>query len=81
MTEPTPARRVSTAARIRAFAVLDAATPVSERHLFAVIDAASCVLDHGRDYGGSEVARLVLEAVAAPAVALAALRALEGDDG
>ena len=48
--------------------------------LFALVDAAACVLDHGHRYGGQEAARLVLEVVAPPTVALAALRTLTGKD-
>ncbi|MBA3338918.1 MAG: hypothetical protein H0T54_04075 [Geodermatophilaceae bacterium] len=71
-------RTVPTSAKVIAYNLLNAGTRVTERKLFALVDAASCVLDHGQRYGGQETTRLALEAVAPQAIALAALRALEG---
>ncbi len=75
---PTCFAAIPTSAKVAAYNLLNAGTRVTERKLFALVDAASCVLDHGQRYGGQETTRLALEAVAPQAIALAALRALEG---
>lgn len=49
---------------------------VSERKLFGLVDAVVALLDHG---GREEQARLSLETVVRPSVALAALRLLTED--
>jgi len=74
-----PTRPVTSAARMSVYHQLNPLTRITESQLFALINASSCVLDHDR-YGGHETARLVLETVASPAVALAAVRTLEGDE-
>lgn len=50
---------------------------VDERSLFALVNAVACVLAH---QGRTETARLALEAVVPPVVALAAVRALLQDE-
>ena len=73
-------RTVPSSAKVAAYDLINGENRiVGERKPFALVDAAACVLDHGHRYGGQEAARLVLEVVAAPAIALAALRALQGD--
>ena len=79
--EPTcrTGRAVPSSAKVAAWHLIDAENrTVSERKLFALVDAAACILDHERN--GQETARLVLETAAGPAVALAALRTLTGED-
>jgi hypothetical protein len=48
--------------------------------LYALVDAAACVLTHGKRSHREETARLALETIARPAVAVAAVRVLI-DDG
>ncbi len=73
------APRVTTAGRIRAFAILNPSCAVTERRLLALIDCVACVIDHD-DYGGVFGARLALLAVVDPATAEAALEALTGGE-
>jgi len=71
--EPVPS-----AAKIAAWHLLDGENrTVSERKLFALVDAVVSVLTHG---GREETARLAFEIVVRPAVALAAVRALTGEE-
>lgn len=72
--------RVITAYRVMAFEILNNASPVSERRLFAVVDGAASLLEHG---GDEEAARLLLQAVVGSTsrVAAAALDALTGRNG
>ena len=71
--EPVPA-----VAKIAAWHLLDAENrKVSERKLFALVDAVVSVLTHG---GREETARLAFETVVRPAVALAAVRILTGEE-
>jgi hypothetical protein len=77
MNDSTAGRwRVTSAARLVAFDLLNDASPITERRLAAVVDGAACLLTHG---GHRESARLLLETVA-PQVAGRALHTLLGDD-
>ena len=69
---------VPSSAKIAAWHLLDGENrTVSERKLFALVDAAVSVLTHG---GREETARLAFETVVRPAVALAAVRILTGEE-
>ncbi|PZS30822.1 MAG: hypothetical protein DLM59_10850 [Pseudonocardiales bacterium] len=51
-------------------------TAIAWRPLSALVDAAACVLTRGQRCGREETARLALETIVGPAIALAAVRAL-----
>ena len=69
---------VPSSAKIAAWHLLDGENrTVSERKLFALVDAVVSVLTHG---GREETARLAFEIVVGPAVALAAVRILTGEE-
>jgi hypothetical protein len=71
---PGPTRRsIRSSARLVAFDVLNDATAVAGRNLFALIDAAASLLIHG---GGAESARLCLEVVTTPDIAGDVVRVL-----
>lgn len=74
MSKPTRPR-VTSAAKVRAFHLLNDAVSTGERRLLAVIDGAACLLDHG---GLVESARLLIEVVA-PELASRVVRILTGD--
>ena len=77
----TAERAITSSARVAAWNRINTEPgTVSERKLFALVDAAACVLDHGHRYGGQETARLMLEVVVRPGVALACVRILTGED-
>lgn len=67
---------IPSSARIAAYELLTAETTTAERKLFALVDAVACVLAHGKRSHSEQTARLALETVVGPAVALAAVRAL-----
>jgi hypothetical protein len=69
-------RKIRSSARLVAFDVLNDATAVDERNLFALVDAAASVLLHG---GSEESARLCLEVVTTPTVAGDVVRVLADD--
>jgi hypothetical protein len=69
-------RTIRSSARLVAFDVLNAATTIAERNLFALVDAAASLLLHG---GGQESARLCLEVVTTPDVAGDVVRLLADD--
>ncbi len=78
---PEPPRQhcgltIPSSAKLTAFDLLNVEVSTGERRLFALVDAASCVLAHNGRYGGEETARLAFETVVSPAVALAAVRVL-----
>ncbi|PZS35010.1 MAG: hypothetical protein DLM59_03695 [Pseudonocardiales bacterium] len=72
-------RAIPSSAKLAAFDLINADTSTGERRLFALIDAACCVLTHSNHYGGQETARLALETVVHPAVAREAVRILTAD--
>lgn len=81
---PTPlADRVPvrSSAKVAAWHLLNDGSRVGERRLFALVDAVASLLDKGRGNVGLETARCALETVVPPAVALAVVRVLIGDDG
>jgi len=71
---------IPSSAKVAAWRLLIADTRLSERKLFALVDAVACVLAHGGPDGGTETARCAFETVVPPVVALAAVRALLQDE-
>ncbi len=81
--EPTcrTGRTIASSAKLAAYDLINAENrTVTERKLFALVDAVACVLAHNGRYGSEETARLALEIVVGSTVALAAVRALTGDE-
>ncbi|PZS29653.1 MAG: hypothetical protein DLM59_12465 [Pseudonocardiales bacterium] len=76
-----PAREIRSAARLAAFDLLNAETTVPERKLFALVDSVACWLAQGGRNASEETARLALEIVVGPALALAVVRILVDDIG
>jgi len=73
-------RAIRSAAKIAAWQLVNAESPVPERRLFALVDAVACLLAHGGCDGGryvrEETARLALETTVGSAAALAAVHTL-----
>jgi hypothetical protein len=62
--------------------MLAAETAIGRRPLSALIDAVACVLTHGQRSAREETARLALETITEPAMALVVVRVLiDGSDG
>ncbi|PZS27881.1 MAG: hypothetical protein DLM59_15570 [Pseudonocardiales bacterium] len=74
-----PTREIRSGAKMVAYDMVNDASPAPERQLAALVDSVVCWLTHGDRYGSEETARLALETVVGPAVALAAVRVLTGD--
>jgi len=68
---------IPSAAKLVAYHLLNDECLVAERSLFALVGAVACLLAHD---GSEETARLAFETVVRPAVALAAVRTLLGED-
>jgi hypothetical protein len=72
-------RPISSSTKLFAYNLLSAAANTgagAERRLMALIDAVTCVLVNDRSYGSEKTARLALETVVTPAVALTIVRTL-----
>jgi hypothetical protein len=66
--------------KVRAWHLLNDASPVGEHKLFALVDAVAALLDQAEHHVALETARRAFETVVEPRVALAAVRALVADD-
>lgn len=78
---PPPSRSnesspITSSAKIVAYKLIADETRVAQRPLCGLVDAVACVLTHGRRSDREETARLALETIAPPPIALAAVRAL-----
>jgi hypothetical protein len=71
---------IPSSARVAAWQLVSAASPIGERRLFALVDAVASLLEQGGPHAGLETARCAFEIVVPPAAALAAVRALVEDD-
>jgi hypothetical protein len=67
---------ITSSARIVAYEMLAAETAIGRRPLSALIDAVACVLTHGQRSAREETARLALETITEPAMALVVVRAI-----
>jgi hypothetical protein len=77
-TEGSP---ITSSAKVVAYELLATETVIATRPLSALVDAVACVLTHSQRSGREETARLALETITRPAVALAVVRALIGGRG